>query len=324
MNNTKKLIIFLVLIFLISNVKAEASNSTLFIIPYTSDEFTHIIENNIFTTLQIENDENRIIEIETTLNNNDYNTNTGIVINLSNNYTYTVQTQKFTWYLIPYENITHTLTFRNYTIFNQTKTVSNILQYDIKTKITYDIQTGKTKFYTSSGFDYNSSLQYTTNKFNGLPAELIIFNGLTIFDIKIKNSNIGSKISILEKKNKLSTISGIIYDIITLHIPIIDKQIFDDNETLLNLFLFLDLFFSIVYIVFAIIFIYTYLILIWIISIVNIISCYKANTTKEFIVNMTEYYKIIINAFYNMIIPIINIIIRLINGLINAISNLIP
>ena len=316
-------IILLILFFIIFVNNCSSINSLLYEIENVEKSQWYEFENNIFTEIKLLDDSDRITEINIILENNLPN-NTGIITTYPNNISYIVYTNKYNFLnLIPYTQIIHNSTFihegNNYTLFSENKTHLSLINEDILIKQKYDLGTGNSTFSVLSTYFILDNLDYSTKNFNGLPASSVIFNGLSKFKLKIKVEDIGQKMLIKSKRDKLSSISSFLYDVITLKVPFTDIRIVDDNDTLIFLFSIFDLFILSIIVVFNIIFIYPYLILIYLLSLANFYTAFKSNSNKEFVLYYTEYWKNIVNLFYQLLKTILEFIINLITALINLI-----
>lgn len=291
-----------------------------------SQEFTY--ENNIFTQITTLDNTDRITEIKIYLSNSNSN-NTAIALNFSNNITFFSQTNKFNFLgIIPYVEVKHYAIFINegvnYSLFNQTKTHLNIIPTDLIVYIKYDINSGNTTFTTVSSLNILDNLEYSTKNYLGMPSNNIILNGLTTFTTKITVKDIYQDITLKSKKEKLSSISKFIYDVFTLKIPFTDIKLLDENDTLLMLLTIFDIFIFVSIILYSIIFVYPFLMLFIIVTLGNYYSTYQANDIKEFIFYLGQYYKFVINLFYNIIRVIIDIFIKLFIGIMELIGGIIP
>ncbi len=321
---------FLVLLLILSPNAMADDNATVHILPATTKEDTTTISGTIFTQVKVSDNSNRITEIDITLSPK-YDTilegytiyDTGVLVNLSDNFTYMMNENNFNYLgFIPYHTITQSVFFQNYTIFSNNITTNNLMPQNMHAKISYDINTKNTTFeiYTS----LVDSEKYSTNFYVGMPADVILLNGMSQFDAKITYVNVGNVISIQEQVDSLSGTSKLIYDILTgtVNLPIVGEvSLFGDSPTLLSVLKMLDFFFLTLNLTYQIMFVYPYLVVTWIVIILpNFYTAYMSNTIRELVLNYGMYFI----AIGKGAVSIGRYIFQTVIWFLNAIFNLIP
>jgi len=305
--------------FSINIVNAETMS--IFNIPNVNKEFSQTYKDNILSEFKAIDNTDRITTIEIVMDNS-FTNNTGIFVNLSNNFTYALVVDKFSFLGInTFMNVNQTYNYQNYTYFSDSKTTANYLNNKIRVIIDYNTNTRQTtiKEQHASGLTYN--FVYDTENYIGMPASDIKITGLSKYDVTITVKDIGSSLTL--NKQKLSLFSGILYGILTFKftVPLTSLSIgFGENETLLNFFLLIDLFFWYLSLFFVILFTYPQLLIVWLITIGNIFIAYKSNSIREIVFNVNVYYTYIGNKAYQLGKFLIEIVIRIVT----AITNMIP
>jgi hypothetical protein len=315
-----KIILMFCIILMNINI-SSAMDISIFNIPNVITEQSFKYENNMYSEFKTIDNTDRITEIIIEMDNS-FSNNTGIQINLSNNFTYSLVADKFTFLgLNTYMNINQSLIYNGYSIFNDSKTAPNFLNNKIKIDILYDDKTKQTivrEMHTSS---ITWNYLYETSNYIGMPSSDITIQGLSKFDAEIKVKDMSSQLSL--NKNKLSLFTGVIYGILSFKftIPLTNLSIgFGENETLLNVLLILDMFFFYISVFLTLLFTYPYLLIVWIFTIGNVFIAFKSNSIREMVFNFSVYYTYMMNKAYIIITYFIQIVIRIIT----AITNMIP
>ena len=277
-----KTILFLFLLIIsLNNVSAD--NYAVHELPNVESMEVFNYQNNIYSTVKILDNSDSIIRIQTILN--DYNnTDNGILINFSNEYSYTVLSKKFTYWGIPYKTVTHFMTYKNYTIFNESEDYMNIISTSMTIDVEYNKNTRNTTFNIYPAITLSDSMFYETDRFGGLPTNITTFRSLDLFKLKITVQDMGKLDLIGEKKQSLSKLSRGIYTLITIGGTF-------ESETILYILILFDLLFSFIYLIFLLLFVYPYLIIIWIIIIGNFKVCHNAYSYNDLYKNYEDYYK---------------------------------
>lgn len=276
-----KLIIFLCLL-IISMGSVSANNYALHELPDIESNEIFNYENNIYSTVKVLDDSDSIIRIQAILD--DYNnTNNGLLINFSNEYSYTVLSKKFTYWGIPYKTVTHFMTYENYTIFNESEDYMNIIETSMTIDVEYDKNNRNTTFNIYPAITLSDGLFYETDRFGGLPTNITTFRGMDLFKLKITVQDMGKLDLIGEKKQSLSRLSRGIYTLITIGGTF-------ESETILYILVLFDILFSFIYFIFLLIFVYPYLIIMWIIIIGNFKACHNAYSYNALYRNYETYY----------------------------------
>jgi len=306
---TYKLIIFvLILMMSIVPIPVTAYNIQVINIENIQKEFKFEYTNLTYAQFKTLDASDKITKLVITLKDKDVNS--GIMVNFSGNVTYTALTSKYLYLgFIPYKNVTHFMTYKNYTIFRESKNYNTIFAFDSTIDIEYNVNNGNTTFQFSPNANIIDILKYYTGGYTGLPTDSFVAKSLTKFDMVLEVKDINENLFIKSRKAALSVISQYIYGILTLN------GVLGENDILLSLLSILDIFFTITVIVFALLFIYPNLIIIWIITIGNIYSAYHANTLKQFIIYLKAYYIFVgektttlLNGLFNLILTLISTI----------------
>lgn len=310
----KKLIIVLILL-LTSTIVVAADEPTAVEIHDIADTQTLKFKDNIYSVFKVMDDSDRITEINIMLSSANINYDTGVTINLSNNFSYTVVERRFNYlYFIPYREIRHHVLYQNKTILMGNETYLNILPVNININIKYDINNGNTSFLVMPSANYFNNLQFESDKFVGIPANQVTINALSKFDVDITIMDIGNRLNVAEQKRELSGLSKNIYKLLTLGGWI------GESTILLSTLRLLDLFFNFMILLYNVIFVFPILLMFWIITVGNFYVSWKSNTPKDFLTWYFAYYKGVGRSVINILHDAYRLIIRIIQ----AIGSLIP
>lgn len=310
----KKLIILLILLFT-STIVVTADEPTAIEIYDIADTQTFKFKDNIYSVFKVMDDSDRITEMNIMLTSANINYDTGVTINLSNNFSYTVVERRFNYlYFIPYREIRHHVLYQNRTILMGNETYLNILPVNININIKYNINNGNTSFLVMPSANYFNNLQFESDKFVGIPANQVTINSLSKFDVDITVMDIGNRLNIAEQKRELSGLSKNLYKLLTLGGWI------GESTILLSTLRLIDLFFNFMVFLYNIIFVFPILLLFWIITVGNFYVSWKSNTCKEFLTYYYIYYIGVGGLFLNILHNAYRLIVRIIQ----AIGSLIP
>jgi len=302
--------VFLILSFA-SIANAETMNTTLIEIHNIDKKYEKEIKNNILTQVVTLDDTDRITKIKVTLDayniSNLYNYKTAIRMNFSNNISFTViQNPYKVFWVIPHREIRMFAFYKNYTLFSKNQTFLNTIPSNIIIDIKYDYTTSNSTFEITTGtHSAFTGLVYSTKEYVGMPSNNILFDGLSKFDLKILVEDIGYKTGFAEQKESLGVITKTIYKILTV------GGLYE-SELLLNILKLFDTLFTIISVIFQLIFIYPYILILYIITIGNFYCSWKSNTPKEVLINMQIYYKAVGIVIYNVMLKLYELIINFI------------
>lgn len=321
-----------VLSILMVNVQA-VDNASVITLPPTLDEETTYIKGNIFTQVKVSDNSQRITKLEISVmpNNTCAYCQSAVLVNLSDNFTYSVIKQ----YDFPHQNVRHFLFYQNYTIFNINETQLGLLGSittiaDFTTYVRY-LESGNTTFSVSTGGfivdDWIERAKYTTANYVGMPATSVTVNSLSTFNMEVTWKNIPNEIELQREIASLSGISRFLYGVLTLHFTVFGYQveILEDSPTLLHMLALFDVFLLLIEVTFKVLFVYPYLVMIWLLIILpNFYTAFAATTMRELAFGYVTYYKAIGRVSYNVGMYVVQKIIDFISMLLNFISNVIP
>ncbi len=355
--------IFVTLLFILINVNFVSADTTVVKnIPDTQTNTIYDYQLDAISTQFISSSSDSIkrIRIKFDIPSNGSN-QSALKLQFDNNVSYLVRTNKYfsisfqcIGYCIDINEILYvSLNGTNYQpLLNKTKTYNYITTGSIAIDYNYDTVSGNTTIFMGHGssdvianvnqaFGINSTnVDFSTHLNIGLPSQNVListlspFNGNTFVGVNEFGMS-GTTVHIYVQdgagfntivllKQQLSTISGILYAIVTLHLKIdlfgIDIQLLPDSEALLKIFLIFDTLFDIIYFIFALIFTYPYLILIWAITFGNIFVAWSSTSLREIIFNYRDYFMFVIKTSIGTLKYLYNIIVRIIT----AITNMIP
>jgi len=314
MNKNK--IFYLLILLLFINISSASFNQTVFNVENVNDKKTFSTENNINSQINILDNTDRITEIRIKLDIDD-NDNNGININISEKFNIVVLSKKYTYYLIPMQEVIMYGYYNNITFFRDSKNYSNLIDLNLKIDIKYNIDIENTSILVQPNlvlpFRSDDYLDFETNDFMGLPASTLNIIANSKFDFDILVIDYTTTMSKKIAKSELKGLSKDLYYLLTI------GNLFESSSLITMLKLF-DSIFTIFRLIFDLLFVFPFLILFWILIIGNFYTAYKSNNRKEIIFNYMEYYKYICNIFINIMKWVYASIIRIIT----AIGNLIP
>lgn len=190
-----------------------------------------------------------------------------------------------------------------YTLFNKTTTRSfAIIDFGTQVKIKYD-KAGSTMFDFSNGltgFFAGADLEAmanTTTLYAGMPANHLMINSVSKFDVWLRTDDLGKRGDILNKIEKLSWFSKIIYDVLSAAYKVITLNPWAQSEQILDLLQPVDLVIWAVEIFFNLIYKYPYVTLIWLLSLGNIYIGYFSAEPKDIPRNFIRYWMAIGGIF---------------------------
>lgn len=283
-------------------------------LPYTSDEKSFTYDNNIWTEFKTSQD-NAITGLTIQLEDN--YSNTGVSISLSPYTTYNVTSYKPFWF---YKEIEHTLKIGDQIIFDQTITEGNLIPASDWIQIHYDLATQNTTFcsdcWSWSVNMYNSQTIFVSE----FPSSDITITGITNFSVKVTIQNIPNKIKLNENIESLSWLSGFIYNVLTVKIPLTEYRVLGDSQSLIKILQVFDVFLFIISIVFGVIFTYPYVIGIYIQTFGNFVGAVKGRSHREMLTAMIDYYKFVGRTGFGLFKFIIYNILKLFHAIANMLQ----
>lgn len=301
-----KYIMYPIIIFMALTLPVSAIAPSLFVLDAAKGESTFELKDNIYTQIKTIDDKDVITHYELIFQSPE--NITGIDINISGkiNLKVLVEKQYFTILGvntgIPYMRITQFATFKNYTIFYMNETYLNLVGSDITISHDYDLSSSMSTFKTSYNLD---SQTYANKSYLGLPAYNASFNGLTKFDLKITYVNRDEIESSTQKYDALNPILKFLYDILDI------LTLYKASSFLMTLFSLFNMVLNIVALIFAMIFVYPYILILYVITVGNFYCGFKASSWKEFLTRNIEYYTICMQKVYEGVLFIYDLIIRL-------------
>jgi hypothetical protein len=352
--NIKTIFILLALLLTASNVSAVS----VFTLPATNDQSTLTYTDNIQSEFKTLSQDDRITELKIILDNTNIGqNNTALWIKFENNASYILTVKKymeyqfFGWGGIPYEDVTQTITFQNYTAYNHTTSSAFYTTADIEidyrwlnkvTEVGYcDILSTcivPTGFIRYDPLNISNSTNFYTSSYIGLPSQDLTITGLSKFTVTIIYKNLVQKAAIASQKEKLSSLSLLIYKLINGVFNAVngigsviggmfafvtgaqDASItnpFDaDNELLLNILTILDDFFWAVGILVVLTLTYPWLLIVWALIIGNFYVAWKSTSIREIFFNYSDYFRYITKGAYSVIITTWTLIMRVITAII--------
>lgn len=311
-----KIILILLISLLFVNIGGASFNQTVFNVDNIKEEKTFSATDNINSKINIVDNSDRIVEISIRLNTKNDNNN-GVNINLSEKFNIVVLGKKYTYYLMPMQEVIVYGYYDNITFFRVTGNFTNLIDTPITINIKYDMEIQNTSVMVQPNlilpFRFDDYLSFKTNSFMGLPASNLSIVSNSKFDFKILVIDYTNAVYKNTVKTDLSGISNGLYYLLTI------GNLFE-SSSLITILKLLDSIFLIFNLVFNMLFVFPYLILFWVLIIGNFYTAYKSDNRKEIIFNFMEYYKYIGSAFINLMRWVYVSILRIIT----AIGNLIP
>jgi len=300
-------LIILPLIFLLGIIfPVNAATPSIFVLDAAKGESSFEVKDNIYTKIQTIDEKDIIKHYEITIQSPE--NITGIDINISEriNIKVLMERQYYTVFGfntgISYMQVTQFATFKNYTIFYMNETYLDMLGSDITISHDYDLDSSMSTFKTS----YNMQSQTYANKsYLGLPAFNISFNGLSKFDLKIDYVNHDEIESATQKYNNLNPVLKFLYDVLDL------ITLYKASSFLMTLFSLFNMVLNIVGLIFAMIFIYPYIIILYIITVGNFYCGFKSSSWKDFLMLNVQYYTTCAQKAYQGAIFIYDVIVGL-------------
>ena len=309
MKINKIIIIILFSIIFINSVDAS-QNKTVINIDNIKNKQTVSYNDIINTQINVIDNSDRIINIDVSLNIDDADNN-GLVINLSEKFNIVVLSKKYTYYLIPMQEVILYGYYDNVTIFRESNNYSNLLDMDLLTVIKYDVTTENTSVRLQPHI--SKPLFFETNSFMGLPANNIHIKGTSKFNFNAYVIDYSNYLAQNSAKNDLGSVTGGLYYLLTI------GNLFESASLIIVLRL-LDTIFDIFNFIFNILFVFPFLLLFWMVIMGNFYAGFKSNDRKELIIYYMEYYKFIGLCLVGLMKWVYNVILRLIT----AIGNLLP
>jgi hypothetical protein len=312
----------------------------LFVIPCSATVTTNYQLSDTVTTNEIKYDNqvqsefliidssDAIVSMYIDLENSGYTNNTGILINFEKNLTYSLTTNKYYYlYVIPYMDVTQKIAFQEYVVYNKTVTSINLLPMNIIIDYRYNPfnaqltsigicnKASSCTMEMSSLNTTNTSLNYNSDKYLGLPSMDVLMTSIQKFDVTIKYMDTNTKLELDAKKNRLSAISSIIYKILNGVWKLLTFNLDAESEGIINLLLVLDELFLVIGVLILAIFTYPYLVIVWILILGNFFVSWKSTSLREIMFNYSDYMKWVASKTYILAIQMWNLIIKLIHAI---------
>jgi len=185
-----------------------------------------------------------------------------------------------------------------------------------KTEIYYDKVTNENIFMTYMSVNVGNQTKFTTNKSFGLPVQILKISSTVPIDLEITMEDWELSQSLIDLKNQLSGISRFIYDALTL------EGLLGESELLLNILILFDILFDIISSIFILIFVYPYLILLYVLILINFKTSYESITIRDFVLNYGENIKQTGRLFITLGTMLWYILIRIVEGIVQVLAYL--
>lgn len=295
----------LILILLLSFAYPVSAVIVQIQLPVTESSQTFSYKNNYQVELLTTDTSNTIIELLLTLktNVNDTSQNRNVVVTLDNNFTYVFLEKNYYYQILgvdtPFRrhNLIQYLNYNNLTVFNQTLDESNMFASDLFISIKYDISIKNTTFMfgTKTGFISIGSKKYEDKIYMGFPSSDIIIQSTLPFDLSGEYINYYQKMELQSDIKQLRGFSKILYRALTLN------GTFGESEFIYKIVSIIQLFLDFIIFLFALFFVYPYLVLVYAITFGNFFVAYKSNTIREIVFNYNNFVMFLGKTAYSSV-----------------------